>query len=435
LSSWGKVRGWLSFTPWLPGAAGVAALVPLSVWLRHLNYSSEFLLFSYLQIVGTLLSFTFAANALLRFRSTQDRLTLMLALGFSLTGLIETFAILGWYGQVATAAGPARVSLTWMVGRTLLAVLLLAALEVERRVPHSRDPGRDMIVAFVAVGLVAYLTSATYLATFLGGQAQPAIHPAAWIARPWDLLPAGLFLMAVIGYGSRARLHGTVFDRALYAALWLNVGCHVAITQSVRALDAPFTLAQVLRVGSYGLVLGGALLDNARLFERVRRMAVSDSLTGLGNYRTFVHVLESEIQRSQRTGRPFALLLMDLDGLKQINDRNGHLVGSRAICRLGNVLRQNSRVMDTAARYGGDEFALILPEAGAEAAARVGQRVCERLSADGEEPAISVSVGTAVYPQDGLTMDELLRSADRALYGMKRGESTMSTLARIAACM
>lgn len=413
----------------------MAALVPLSVWLRHLNFTTEPLLFSYLQIVGTLLSFTFAANAVLRFRSTQDRLTLILALGFSLTGLIETFAILGLYGQSLASEGSARVSLIWMVGRTLLAVLLLAALQVERRVPHSRDPGRDMMVAFGAVAVVGYLTSATYLATFLGVQSEPVIHPMAWIARPWDLLPALLFLAAVKGYGDRARVHATVFDRALHTALWLNVACHVVILQSVRPLDGPFTLAQILRVTSYGMMLGGALLDNARLFEQVRRLAVSDSLTGLGNYRTFVHELESEIQRSQRTKRPFALLLMDLDGLKQINDKYGHLVGSRAICRLGNVLRQSSRVMDTAARYGGDEFALILAEAGAEAAACVGLRVCERLAEDGEEPRISVSVGAAVYPQDGLTMDELLLSADRALYGMKRGESTMMQLARIAACM
>ena len=77
---------------------------------------------------------------------------------------------------------------------------------------------------------------------------------------------------------------------------------------------------------------------------------------------------------------------MDLDGLKQINDRHGHLAGSRAICRLGNVLRVNSRIMDTAARYGGDEFALVLPEADPQAAERVGRRICERLASDGEAP-------------------------------------------------
>jgi diguanylate cyclase (GGDEF)-like protein len=166
----------------------------------------------------------------------------------------------------------------------------------------------------------------------------------------------------------------------------------------------------------------------------VRHLAGSDSLTGLGNYRTFVHVMESEIQRSQRTGRPFVLLLMDLDGLKQINDRYGHLVGSRAICRLGNVLRVSSRIMDTAARYGGDEFALVLPEATERAAQLVGRRICERLASDGEEPRVTVSVGTAVYPKDGLTMEELLSAADRALYGMKRRDAKVLSIARVPVC-
>jgi diguanylate cyclase (GGDEF)-like protein len=189
-----------------------------------------------------------------------------------------------------------------------------------------------------------------------------------------------------------------------------------------------------MKIASYALVLGGSLLDNARLFDQVHRLAGSDSLTGLGNYRTLVHVVESEIQRSQRTGRSFALMLMDLDGLKQINDAHGHLVGSRAICRLGNVLRSSSRMMDTAARYGGDEFALVLPEASAVAAQRVGQRICERLASDGEQPRVTVSVGVAAYPQDGTTMEELLGAADRALYGMKRREERVMNALRIPVC-
>jgi diguanylate cyclase (GGDEF)-like protein len=224
------------------------------------------------------------------------------------------------------------------------------------------------------------------------------------------------------------------FNRALCAALWINVACHLAATQSVRMFDAPFTLALGLRTGSYALILGGTLLDNARLFEQVRQLSVSDSLTGLGNYRALLNALESEIQRSSRSKRNFAVILMDLDNLKQINDRYGHLVGSRAICRLGNVLRVHSRTIDTAARYGGDEFAVVLPEASAQAAQRVGERIRERLSTDGEEPHMTVSVGTAVFPQDGQTVEELLDAADRSLYGMKRGSRIMG-LSRIAACL
>jgi diguanylate cyclase (GGDEF)-like protein len=224
-------------------------------------------------------------------------------------------------------------------------------------------------------------------------------------------------------------------DRAFCVALWMNVACHILATQSERLLDAPFIAAQFLKVGSYAIVLGGALLDNARLFDQVRQLAVTDPLTGLSNYRTLINVMETEIHRSRRTGRPFAILLLDLDRLKAINDQHGHLVGSRAICRLANVLRIHSRSMDTAARYGGDEFAVVLPEAGEEAAASVSRRICERMAKDGEFPQVSVSVGSAVFPRDGETIEELFNVADRALYGMKRHPDGIRALARIAACL
>lgn len=215
----------------------------------------------------------------------------------------------------------------------------------------------------------------------------------------------------------------------------MNVACHALATQSERLLDAPFTAAQFLKVCSYALVLGGALLDNARLFDQVRQLAVTDSLTGLSNYRTLINVMESEVQRSRRTGRPFAILLFDLDRLKAINDEHGHLVGSRAICRLSSVLRLHCRSMDTAARYGGDEFAVVLPEAGEAAAESVSRRICERLAKDGEFPQVTVSVGAAVFPRDGETIDGLFSAADRALYGMKRRPDGIRALARIAACL
>src|SRR5438445_11742396 len=92
--------------------------------------------------------------------------------------------------------------------------------------------------------------------------------------------------------------------------------------------------------------------------SQARLLAVTDPLTGLGNYRRLLDVLHAEIERSGRTGRPFAVLLLDLDGLKKINDCYGHLAGSRALCRVGEVLRLFCRAIDTAARYGGDEFAV-----------------------------------------------------------------------------
>jgi diguanylate cyclase (GGDEF)-like protein len=169
------------------------------------------------------------------------------------------------------------------------------------------------------------------------------------------------------------------------------------------------------------LVLAAEIAERRRVEARFRQLAVSDPMTGLVNYRQLVTVLDAEIRRSERMERPFAVLFLDLDGLKRINDRHGHLIGSRALMRLAEVLRLSCRSMDTAARFGGDEFALVLPETGEAAARQVGVRVCERLSSDGEEPALTVSVGVAIYPRDGETSDGLLAIADRALYAAKAG--------------
>jgi diguanylate cyclase (GGDEF)-like protein len=166
-------------------------------------------------------------------------------------------------------------------------------------------------------------------------------------------------------------------------------------------------------------VLAAEVSERRRAEERVRNLAVSDPLTGLANYRQLVEALETEIKRYGRNERPFVLLLLDLDGLKKINDAHGHLVGSRALCRLADMLRLYSREMDTAARYGGDEFVLILPETDAEAARLVAQRISRRLADDGEVPKVSVSIGTAVYPDDGETINEILGAADRDLYREK----------------
>ena len=103
-----------------------------------------------------------------------------------------------------------------------------------------------------------------------------------------------------------------------------------------------------------------------------------------------------------------------MDGLKSINDRFGHLVGSRSLVRLGKILRNHSRAIDTPARYGGDEFAIVLPEAPKDIATRVSARIRERLANETEEPTLSVSAGIAAYPEDGDTAEKLLAAADRA---------------------
>jgi diguanylate cyclase (GGDEF)-like protein/PAS domain S-box-containing protein len=161
------------------------------------------------------------------------------------------------------------------------------------------------------------------------------------------------------------------------------------------------------------------ITEQRALEEHLRRQASSDSLTGLANHRRLFEVLHAEVSRSKRTGREFSLLLLDLDGLKEINDRFGHLMGNRALCRLAQILADCCRSVDTAARQGGDEFAVVLPETGMGAATLVARRIGELLARDAEEPALSVSVGVASYPQDAETIGTLLYAADRALYLMK----------------
>jgi diguanylate cyclase (GGDEF)-like protein/PAS domain S-box-containing protein len=167
------------------------------------------------------------------------------------------------------------------------------------------------------------------------------------------------------------------------------------------------------------LVSAFDLTERKHAEENLQLLAVTDPLTGLGNYRRLVEALDAEVKRTGRTGRPFAVLLLDLDQLKKINDRYGHLIGSQALCRLADVLRVDCRAIDTAARYGGDEFAVILPETTVAGARLVASRIRSRLAADSLQPLLSASVGVAAYPQDGETMEALLCTADRELYGMK----------------
>jgi len=409
------------------------------LYLRHAGIAGSPQTYLYLEVGGTLLSFCYAANALVRFRGTHDRTALILAFGFVLSGIIETA---GYFGLNDTlAVGPlalSRIPMGWMVSRTLLAVMLLAAIAVERFMPTARQPSKETAGALLVVAIAAYLTSAAFLAA----PASPVAHAANLLSRPWDLLPGSLFLIAAICFrqrlqdGKAGKNAASLYDYSLFVVAALNFICHTAAVFSRQLFDGPFFLAELSKTASYVVMLGGALLDQARLFDQVRSMAVSDPLTGLANYRRLVSVLEAELDRSRRTQRPFSIVLLDMDGLKLINDHYGHLTGSRSLVRLGKILRNHSRAIDTPARYGGDEFALVLPEAGPDIATRVVSRIRERLAAESESPALSVSAGVAAYPEDGDTPEKLLGAADRALYRMKNhGARSVQNLSRIAACL
>ncbi|HKT78598.1 MAG TPA: GGDEF domain-containing protein, partial [Vicinamibacterales bacterium] len=150
----------------------------------------------------------------------------------------------------------------------------------------------------------------------------------------------------------------------------------------------------------------------------------------LYNSRYLNQVLRRETKRASRSGRPLSLLFLDLDGFKSVNDRYGHLCGSRALVEAAAVIRGSARETDVVARFGGDEFALVLPDTGGEGAFAVGERIRERVAAhqflagDGLDIHLTVSVGVATLPDAAISSDDLVRAADAAMYQVKdRGKN------------
>ena len=391
-------------------------VVLAAYWLRRITIEPDTILQGYLQVIGALLAFVFAVITLVRFQGTQDRISLILGAGFLLSGAILTAtSVLFFQLFPDSSLRLLWAPIAWWIGRIVLALLLLVALLVERFLPRSRHPRREIAGALLTVMVLTYVLAAA----LRGLPPEVSRHPGAFFPNPEQLLPGAIFLVSLIWYRRRLSVEDTSFDRTIYAATWLNVAAQLSAAQSARLMDAPFVFAQALMVLGYIVALGGALLDNARLFEQVHHLAVSDPLTGLANYRRLLDVLENETERTDRTGRPFSVLLLDLDGLKKINDNFGHLFGSRAICRLADVLRVHCRAVDTAARYGGDEFALVLPESTEDDAHRVANRVREVLANDTEQPPLSASIGISTYRGDGERIEKLLSEADQDLYAEK----------------
>jgi diguanylate cyclase (GGDEF)-like protein/PAS domain S-box-containing protein len=233
-----------------------------------------------------------------------------------------------------------------------------------------------------------------------------------------ELLALGLMYDIIQDPGRRAQLLGQSGGGALADPIEIEWKRKDHATLKVR-LSGREVVSERGELEAYE-VIAEDVTRQRELEDHLRRQAASDSLTGLANYRRLVDVLDSEIRRSKRTNREFAMLFFDLDGLKGINDRYGHMIGSQALCRLADAVCSCCRDIDMPARFGGDEFAVVLPETDAGAASLVARRICESVANDGRGPKLSVSFGVAVYPQDGHTIERLLSQADSALYSMKR---------------
>jgi diguanylate cyclase (GGDEF)-like protein len=162
------------------------------------------------------------------------------------------------------------------------------------------------------------------------------------------------------------------------------------------------------------------VLELARLYHRLETEASTDGLTGLYNYRYFMDALHREVKRASRFQEPFAVVMVDVDNLKEYNDANGHLAGSSALREMGSLLKTDAREIDIIAKYGGDEFSLILPNTNAAGSIVFAERMLRRVSGhqfqDDPQRRLTISAGIAVYPGDGDSARELLSRADDRLY-------------------
>jgi diguanylate cyclase (GGDEF)-like protein len=320
-------------------------------------------------------------------------------------------------GGLASWHDAPRIWLTWWLGDAVGDIVIAPALITWIGVKPAPAWTRAQVTEAVVLLLV---TMGVTYATF-GGVFPERHYPLTvllWPAMIWVAFRFGpreaASLMLVVSAIAIARTLGGMGPFSAYSS-----------NESLVLLQVWTGITAVT-----SLVLAAVVAAQRDIQGTWRELAVTDPLTGLANHRQMIQALEAEIRRSRRTAQPLAVVLLDLDGLKQINDRHGHLAGSLAIRRVAEALLGSCRATDTAARFGGDEFALVLPETGEAAAWHVARGVADRLATDAEKPNLSISVGVAVYPGHGETVEALLNAADVALYETKeRRKSRASGLA------
>ena len=214
-------------------------------------------------------------------------------------------------------------------------------------------------------------------------------------------------------FGLRSGWAHTVLALACYAVVLVALSGGLAYTAWL------MTAGTMVVVGS---MVGSLRARVDRLVAKLADAATHDPLTGLMNRRGFGDVMTREIERCRRGELSFSLLIADVDHFKLINDRSGHHAGDEALRRVGGLLETGKRQADTAARIGGEEFALLLPDTDADGARALAERLRRRLREDFADDAvpITLSVGIATFPDHAGSADDLLRVADDAMYAAKR---------------
>jgi diguanylate cyclase (GGDEF)-like protein len=190
-----------------------------------------------------------------------------------------------------------------------------------------------------------------------------------------------------------------------------------------------FTPQDVLILNTLADLLSTAL-HNAFVFQKLQQQSITDGLTGIKTRRFFWEALSAEWKRASRSGRPFSVVLIDLDKFKHVNDNMGHFEGDLVLARVGRLLEQKSRQSNVVARYGGDEFIVLMPETGSEQAQVLAERLRQWLASDPmlAEHQVTGSFGVASFPMHGFSIEDIIRVADAGMYVSKRsGGNQVST--------
>jgi two-component system, cell cycle response regulator len=251
------------------------------------------------------------------------------------------------------------------------------------------------------------------------------LGPTVWVVARWVVRRGEELLAADLATDSRGGppAAGTVLAFPLMArarTFGALIGLDPDPSLAPPALSAPVTLAFKAVIEPVACAL-----DTAVALQKAEELSVTDDLTRLYNSRYLHHVLHRETKRASRNGRPLSLVFLDLDGFKRVNDEHGHLVGSKALVEAAAVIRGCARETDVVARFGGDEFSVILPDTDSQGAVSVALRIRDRLRAshflasEGLSVQLTASIGVATLPDAASSAEELLRAADAAMYKVK----------------
>ena len=233
-------------------------------------------------------------------------------------------------------------------------------------------------------------------------------------------------LVGLLGVGDREPIELCSPEDVDLLASIANQAAIAIVNAQLYARVQSLTAALQQKVEEQTQVLRQANQELRRLHQEAERLSITDGLTDLYNYRFFCQRLREELERARRHGYPLSVIFLDVDKLKAINDEHGHLTGDAALRHIARLLQSETRVGDAAARYGGDEFVLILPHTTRGEAERVASRLLQRLREGplqrqgGRLLTLSASLGLATYPEDGITEHDLLARADHNLYANKR---------------